>query len=56
MAIIDCRHSEEHEDDSFRGATQHLQGIFYCCMGLVRYVRLNIILHGYTAESYSVGK
>lgn len=54
MAIIDCCHSEEHEDDSFRGATQHFQGVFYSCMGLVRYIGLNIILHGNSTKSYSV--
>jgi predicted tellurium resistance membrane protein TerC len=54
VAIVDRCNSQEHENNCFRGAAQHFQGIFYGCMGFVRYIGLHIIFHGYTTKSYSV--
>jgi hypothetical protein len=56
VVVVDRSNSQEHENNRFRGAAQHLQGIFYCCVGFVRYIGLHIIFHGYTTKSYSASE
>lgn len=54
--LVDCCHTEEHEDDGLGRTAQHLHGIFYCRVRLVGYVCLHVVLHRDTAESYTVIK
>jgi hypothetical protein len=50
MTIADSGHTQEHEDDGFRGTAQHLHCILDSCMGFVRNVGLHIILHCNTTK------
>lgn len=45
VIVIDCGHAQEHEDDRFRRAGQHLQRILDRCVTLLADVRLDVILH-----------
>ena len=56
MNSVHSRDTQEHEDDSFRGATQHLHCVLDGCMGFVGYVCLDIVLHRDAAEGYSEGE
>lgn len=56
VITIDCRNSEEHENNCFWRAAQHLQGILDGCMGFMRYIGFHVIFHGNTTESDSVGE
>ena len=50
MAVVDRGQAEEHEDDRLRGAAQHLHGVLHRRVGLVRDVRLHVVLHRDPAE------
>ena len=50
VLIVDRVDAEEHEDDRFRAAAQHLHGVLDGRMRLGRYVALHVVLHRYAAE------
>lgn len=53
MGIVHRGDAKEHEDDGLRATRQHLHRILDGRVRLVRYIGLDVILHGNTAEGYS---
>lgn len=53
VSIVHRGDSEEHEYDRLRTARQHLHRVLDGRVRLMRYIGLNVILHGNTAEGYS---
>lgn len=56
MPVVYSGHTEEHEDNGLRTARQHLHRVLDGCVRLVRYIGLDIVLHGDAAECYSAEK
>lgn len=52
VRVVHRGHAEEHEYDGLRAARQHLHRILDGRMGLVRYIGLDVVLHGDAAECY----
>lgn len=53
MSIVHRGDAEQHEYDGLRATRQHLHCVLDGRVGLVRYISLDVILHGNTAEGYS---
>lgn len=47
-------HPQEHKNDRFGRATQHLHGVFDGGVRFMGNIRFHVVFHGYSAKGYPV--